>query len=46
MPRSLLSYTIGYWWENERKRPLGKPRRRLLDNIKINLREIGCGGMG
>jgi hypothetical protein len=24
----------------ERKRPLGRPRRRWLDNIKIDLREI------
>jgi hypothetical protein len=23
------------------KRPLGRPRRRWLDNIKIDLREIG-----
>jgi hypothetical protein len=25
----------------EGKRPLGKPRRRWIDNIKINLLEIG-----
>jgi hypothetical protein len=29
----------------ERKRTLGKPRCRWVDNIKMNLREIGCGGM-
>jgi hypothetical protein len=29
----------------EGKRPLGRPRRRWVDNIKMNLREIGCGGM-
>jgi hypothetical protein len=29
----------------ERKRPLGRPRRRWRDNIKINLREIGWDGM-
>jgi hypothetical protein len=29
----------------EGKRPLGRPRRRLLDNIKIYLRDIGWGGM-
>jgi hypothetical protein len=29
----------------EGKRPLGRPRRRWEDNIKIDLREIGCGGM-
>ena len=27
------------------KRPLGRPRRRLEDNIKTDLQEIGCGGM-
>jgi hypothetical protein len=27
------------------KRPLGRPRRRWEDNIKMNLREIGWGGM-
>jgi hypothetical protein len=26
----------------EGKRPLGRPRRRWVDNIKIDLREIGC----
>jgi hypothetical protein len=25
----------------EGKRPLGRPRRRLVDNIKMNLRETG-----
>jgi hypothetical protein len=30
--------------EPERKRPLGKPRRRWVDNIKMNLAEIGWGG--
>jgi len=29
----------------EGKRPLGKPRRRWEDNIKMNLQEVGCGGM-
>jgi hypothetical protein len=29
----------------ERKRELGKPRRRWVDNIKMDLREIGWGGM-
>jgi hypothetical protein len=28
----------------EGKRPLGRPRRRWVDNIKINLREIGWDG--
>jgi len=29
----------------ERKRPLGRPRRRWEDNIKIDLKEEGCGCM-
>ena len=29
----------------EGKRPLGRPRRRLEDNIKMDLQEEGCGGM-
>ena len=27
------------------KRPLEIPRRRWEDNIKMNLQEVGCGGM-
>jgi hypothetical protein len=27
------------------KRPLGKTRRRWEDNIKMDLEEVGCGGM-
>ena len=26
----------------ESERPLGRPRRRWEDNIKIDLREVGC----
>jgi hypothetical protein len=26
----------------EGKRPLARPRRRRVDNIKMDLREIGC----
>jgi hypothetical protein len=29
----------------ERKKPLGRPRRKWMDNIKICLREIGWDGM-
>ena len=29
----------------EGKRPLGRPRRRWEDNIKMDLQEIGYGGM-
>ena len=28
----------------EGKRPLGRPRHRWVDNIKIDLREVGGGG--
>ena len=29
----------------EGKRPLGRARRRWEINIKMNLQEVGCGGM-
>jgi hypothetical protein len=29
----------------EEKRPLGRPRRRWVDNIKMDLRKIGWDGM-
>ena len=29
----------------EGKRPLGRPRHIWEDNIKIDLQEVGCGGM-
>ena len=29
----------------EGKRPLGRPRRRWEDNFKMDLQEVGCGGM-
>jgi hypothetical protein len=33
---------IGYWWESQKKRvPLGTPRSRWVDNIKMDIREIG-----
>jgi hypothetical protein len=34
--------STGFWWE---RRPLGRPRRRWEDNIKLDLQEVGCGGM-
>jgi len=27
----------------EGKRPMGRPRRRWVDNIKMDLQEVGCG---
>jgi len=39
----------GVYWvlvgKPEGKRPLGGPRRRWKDNIKMDLQEMGCGGM-
>jgi len=29
----------------ERKRLLGRPKRRWEDSIKMALKEVGCGGM-
>jgi len=29
----------------EGKIPLGRPRRRREDNIKMDLQEVGCGGL-
>ena len=30
----------------ERRRPLGRPRCRWEDNIRMDLREVGCGCVG
>jgi hypothetical protein len=40
--RGLDSVLVGKF---ERKRPLGRPRRRWEDNFKMDLQEVGCGGM-
>jgi hypothetical protein len=35
---------IDYWWERpEGKRPPGRPRRRWVDNIRMDLEEVGWG---
>ena len=39
--RGLCRVLVG---KPEGKRPLGKPRRRWEDNIKMDLQEVGCGG--
>jgi len=37
---------VGSWWgKPEGRRPLGRPRRRWLDNIRTDLHEVGCGYM-
>ena len=33
-------------WKPEVNNPLGRPRRRWEDNIKMDLNDVGCGGMG
>jgi hypothetical protein len=35
----------GFGWEAQVKRPLGRPRRRCEDNIKLDLKEIGIDGV-
>jgi hypothetical protein len=32
---------VGFWWERRKERPLG----RWEDDIRMDLREIGWGGM-
>jgi hypothetical protein len=36
---------IGYWWESQKKRDQGRPRRWWLDNITIDLLAIVWGGV-
>jgi len=31
--------------KSEKRRLLGRPRRRLVDNIRMDLQEVGCGYM-
>jgi hypothetical protein len=40
--RGVYSSLVG---KREGRRPLGRPRRRWEDNIKMDLREVGGGGM-
>jgi len=40
--RSVYRVLVG---KPERKRPLGIPRRRWVDNIRMDLPEVGCGEM-
>jgi len=41
----LSSSCTGFWWGNLRERLQGRPRRRWEDNIKMDLQEVGYGGM-
>ena len=40
--RGMYSILVG---KPEGKRPLERPRCRWEDNIKMDLQEVGCGGM-
>ena len=40
--RGVYSVLVG---KPEGKRPLVRPRRRWKDNIKMDLENVGCGGM-
>ena len=40
--RGIYTVLVG---KPEGKRPLGRPRHKWEDNIKIDLQEVGCGGM-
>jgi hypothetical protein len=39
--RNMYRLLVG---NTEGKRPLGRPRRRWIDNIKMDLTDIGLGG--
>jgi len=40
--RGVYRFLLG---KPERKRPMGRPRRRWVDNIRMDLQEVGCGYM-
>ena len=40
--RGVYRFLVG---KPEGKRPLGRPRRRWVDNIRMYLQEVGCGYM-
>jgi hypothetical protein len=40
--RGLYRVLLG---KSDGKRPLGRPRRRWEDSIRVDLHEVGCGGM-
>jgi len=35
----------GFWYGNLRERALGRPRLRWEDIIKMDIQEVGCGGV-
>jgi hypothetical protein len=41
--RGVYRFLVG---KPEGKRPLGRPRHRWEDNIRMDLKEVGCGVLG
>ena len=42
---ALKTTVFPYIYKPEGKRPLRRPRRRWVDNIRMDLQEVGCGYM-
>jgi len=40
-----VDFTLCLMVMRDAKRPLGRPRRRWVDNIRTDLQEVGCGYM-
>jgi len=40
-----MSIHVSIFFTIKLYRPLGRPRHRWEDNIKMDLQEVGCGGM-
>jgi hypothetical protein len=40
--RRVYKFLVG---KPEGKRPLGRPRRRWVDNVRMDLQKVGCGYM-
>ena len=43
-PQEILLYRV-LVGKSEERRPLRRPRRRWVDNIRMDLQEVGCGYM-
>jgi hypothetical protein len=35
-----------FWWESPKEKPLGRPRRRWEDGVRMDLRECGLDSTG
>ena len=43
--KNLLLLAVVYITRKERERDTGRPRRRWVDNFRMDLQEVGCGYM-